>query len=133
MSAKQHLTNVTIKHPSTGILLNFQMEAESRAAAAGTVARLLANPNDWCLLPDLADFSPRDAWCELMPDNFPTDGQWRIWEHKYSPRTMREAIQVTSKRMKKNVTDGIDFSTLDLVKYASAVMRNIEADNEGRQ
>jgi hypothetical protein len=34
--------------------------------------------------------------------------------------------------MKKNVTDGIDFS-LDLVKYASAVMRNIEADNEGQQ
>jgi hypothetical protein len=133
MSAKPHLTNVSIKHPSTGIVLSCQLEAESRASAAGIVAGLLANPNDWRLVADPADLSPRDAWCELMPDNFPTDGQWRVWEHKYSARTMRAAIQVTAKRMKKNVTDGIDFSTLDLVKYASAVMRNIEADNESQQ
>jgi len=124
---------LSITHLPTGIVLSVQLEAESRAAAVDTMAKLLANPNDWRLQRDPADSTPQDIWRELMPDYFPTHGQWRVWQNKYSPRTMSKAIQITSKRLRKNVQDGIDFSTLDLVKYASAVMRNIDADNESKQ
>jgi hypothetical protein len=47
------------------------------------------------------------------------------------------AIQTERKHSAKSqwayVSDGIDFSTLDLVRYASATIQNIEADNESRQ
>jgi hypothetical protein len=39
----------------------------------------------------------------------------------------------TGKSIWADVRDGIDFSTLDLIGYLSAVLRNIEADDESRQ
>jgi hypothetical protein len=121
----------SVNHSPTGIQLNVQAKAESRAAAVETFAGLLANPSDWRLLAEPVGTELLGIWRGLMPGYVPTRGQWRVWMQKYGPSTMREAIEITAERMKKNIQDGIDFSMLDLVKYASAVMRNIHADNGG--
>jgi hypothetical protein len=124
--------NVTlsIKHKSTGIVFSFRSEAESRAAALDSIVPLLANPSDWGVLGEPATADAQAVWADLMPGYSPTPKQWQIWGNKYGPRTIHKAIQITADRVTKNVQDGIDFSTLDLVKYASAVMRNIEAEKE---